>query len=573
MSASNFDRIFHGTLCVSLLLAQSASAAADPSREQARSMTINRYGIVATSQTLASQAGAAILERGGSAVDAAIAANAALGVIEPMMDGVGGDLFAIVYDAKTKKLTGLNASGWSAQAMSIAALKAKGISNDIESHSIYSVTVPGAVAGWATLHQKYGKLSLAEDLAPAIALAEKGVPVPETDAANWEEFGTRFASEPSFAPIFLPGGKAPTTGEIFRDPDMAHTLSLIAKRGRDGFYRGSVAEAILKLSAEHDGFLTAADLTDFTPEWVDPVSTTYHGWKVWEMPPNGQGVAALSMLNIMEQFPIKDWGHNSVQSLHVEIEAKKLAYADMKHYVGDPKSSDVPTVQLISKSLATERAKLIQPGAQCEVLPSQLKLQLSKLSSDTTYLAVVDRDGNEVSLIQSNAGAFGSGLVPAGTGFVLHDRATGFTLRPGQPNSLAPHKRPLHTIIPGFMEKDGVTIAFGIQSGFNQAQAHAQFVSNIVDFNMNIQAALEAARFNKRDFGGCGLFIENGVPPEVLAGLETKGHKPTVLPRYSQVMGRGNAVLHDDRLGVNFGASDPRSDGEAIPEQTPFTTP
>jgi gamma-glutamyltranspeptidase / glutathione hydrolase len=573
MSASYFDRIFHGTLCVSLFLTQSAPAAADPSREQARSMTINRYGIVATSQTLASQAGAAILERGGSAVDAAIAANAALGVIEPMMDGVGGDLFAIVYDAKTKKLSGLNASGWSAQAMSIAALKAKGISNDIESHSIYSVTVPGAVAGWAALHQQYGKLSLAEDLAPAIALAEKGVPVPETDAANWEEFGMRFASEPSFAPIFLPGGKAPTTGEVFRDPDMAHTLSLIAEHGRDGFYRGSVAESILKLSREHDGFLTAADLADFTPEWVDPVSTTYHGWTVWEMPPNGQGVAALSMLNIMERFPIKDWGHNSVESLHIEIEAKKLAYADMKHYVGDPKSGDVPTGQLISKSLASERAKLIQPSAQCEVLPSQLNQQLARLSSDTTYLAVVDRDGNEVSLIQSNAGAFGSGLVAAGTGFVLQDRATGFTLRPGQPNSLAPHKRPLHTIIPGFMEKDGVTIAFGIQSGFNQAQAHAQFVSNIVDFNMDIQAALEAARFNKRDFGGCGLFIENGVAPAVLAGLEAKGHKFTVLARYSQVMGRGNAVLHDDRLGVNFGASDPRADGEAIPEQTPFATP
>jgi gamma-glutamyltranspeptidase/glutathione hydrolase len=262
-----------------------------------------------------------------------------------------------------------------------------------------------------------------------------------------------------------------------------------------------------------------------------------------------------------------------VKALHIEIEAKKLAYADMKHYVGDPKSGDIPTAQLISKSLATERAKLIQPSAQCHVLPSQLNQQLTKLSSDTTYLAVVDRDGNEVSLIQSNAGAFGSGLIPPGTGFVLQDRATGFTLRPGQPNSLAPHKRPLHTIIPGFMEKDGVTIAFGIQSGFNQAQAHAQFVSNIVDFNMDIQAALEAARFNKRDFGGCGLFIENGIPPEVLAGLEAKGHKLTVLPRYSQVMGRGNAVLHDDRLGVNFGASDPRADGEAIPEQTPFATP
>jgi gamma-glutamyltranspeptidase/glutathione hydrolase len=306
---------------------------------------------------------------------------------------------------------------------------------------------------------------------------------------------------------------------------------------------------------------------------VDPVSTTYHGWTVWEMPPNGQGIAALSMLNLMEQFPIRDWGHNSVNSLHVEIEAKKLAYADMKRYIGDPKSGNIPTAQLISKSLAIQRAKLIQPIAQCQVLPSSLNDQLSRLSSDTTYLSVVDSEGNEVSLIQSNAGAFGSGLVPPGTGFVLQDRGTGFTLKPGQPNSLGPRKRPLHTIIPGFMEKDGVTIAFGIQSGFNQAQAHAQFVSNIVDFDMNIQAALEAARFNKRDFGGCDLFMENGVPADVIDGLKSKGHKITVLPRYSQVMGRGNAVLHDNKLGVNFGASDPRADGEAVPQQPPFAVP
>jgi gamma-glutamyltranspeptidase / glutathione hydrolase len=271
----------------------------------------------------------------------------------------------------------------------------------------------------------------------------------------------------------------------------------------------------------------------------------------------------------MEQFPLQQWGHDSAQTLHVEIEAKKLAYADLQRYIGDPRSGDVPTEQLISKALAERRAKLIQDRAQCNVLPSVLNQQLSRLSSDTTYLAVVDREGNEVSLIQSNDSAFGSGLAPEGTGFVLQNRATGFTLQPGQPNSLAPHKRPLHTIIPGFMQKDDVTIAFGIMGGFNQAQAHAQFVSNVVDFGMNIQAAMDAARFSKRDFVGCGVAIENGFSKAVFDDLTSKGHQLTITARYTQLMGRGNVVMHDSHLGVNFGASDPRADGQAVPEEPP----
>jgi gamma-glutamyltranspeptidase/glutathione hydrolase len=545
--------------------------ALEPSREQARSMTISRFGIVATSQTLASQAGAAILERGGSAVDAAIAANAALGVIEPMMNGIGGDLFAIVYDAKAGKLYGLNASGWSPKAMSIAALKEKGILDQIPPTSIYAVTVPGTVAGWAALHDRFGKRSLAEDLAPAIAFADGGVPITETDAENWAQYGLAMAQQPGFAPVFLPQGKAPETGEIFRNPDLATSLRRIASQGRDGFYRGPVANAIVTLSVAQGGMMTGEDLREFQPEWVDPASTTYHGWKVWEMPPNGQGVAALSMLNIMEQFPLQQYGHNSVQALHVAIEAKKLAYADMVHYVADPKFSRIPVQELISKELAQKRAQLIQARAQCDVLPSDINRQLSTLTSETTYLSVVDRDGNEVSLIQSNAGAFGSGLVPSGSGFVLHNRAEGFTLKPDQANSLAPRKRPLHTIIPAFMQKEGTTIAFGIMGGFNQAQAHAQFVSNIVDFNMNIQAALEASRFVKYSFSGCDVEVDAGVPKLVIAALADKGHQVTVTPRFSQDMGRGNAVLRDQRLGVNFGASDPRGDGEAIPEEPPFS--
>jgi gamma-glutamyltranspeptidase/glutathione hydrolase len=540
----------------------------EPGRDNAFSMTINRYGISATLQTLASQAGAAILERGGSAVDAAIAANAAVGVIEPMMNGMGGDLFAIVWDNKAKKLYALNSSGWSAAAQSIDAMKAKGITT-MSGSSIYSVTVPGAVAGWDALHQRFGKLTLAQDLAPAVALAANGFPVTETDSANWEKSGMVFLDRPSFASVFLPKGTYPKVGEMFKNPTVAASLKLVGERGRDAFYKGPIAESILKTSKEEGGFLTAADLANFQPEWVEPVSTTYHGWKIYETPPNTQGIAALSMLNIMEQFPLRDWGHDSSKTLHVELEAKALAYADMLHYVGDPRTNEIPTAKLISKGLGIERAKLIGPRANCNVLPSVLTDQLAKLATDTTYLAVVDRDGNEVSLIQSNAGNFGSGLVPENTGFVLQNRGSGFSMTPGQPNSLAGHKRPLHTIIPAFMQKDGISIAFGIMSGFNQAQAHAQFVANIVDFDMNIQAAMDAARFNKGN-SGCGVNIESGYPLSTFEDLFVKGHQITIVPRYSLVMGRGNAVMHDDKLGVNFGASDPRADGQAVPEQPPF---
>jgi gamma-glutamyltranspeptidase / glutathione hydrolase len=540
----------------------------EPSRDNAFSMTINRYGIAATLQTLASQASATILAKGGNAVDAAIAANAAVGVIEPMMNGIGGDLFAIVWDPKEKKMVALNASGWTAKAETIDAMKAKGRTTIGES-SIDSVTVPGAVAGWAALHEKFGELPLAADLAPAIALAENGFPVTETDSANWAEYGPPFKDRPAFAAVYLPGGTYPRTGQMFRNPDLANSLRLIAKEGAKAFYRGPIADAIVKLSNEQDGFLTKADLADYQPEWVEPVSITYHGWRVWETPPNTQGIAALSMLNVMELYPLREWGHDSAKTLHIEMEAKALAYSDMLHYVGDPRTDEIPTAKLISKELAKERAKGITDKANCKVVPSDRLQQLDKLKSDTTYLATVDRDGMVVSFIQSNAGAFGSGLVPEHTGFVLHNRGEGFHMEPGQPNSLAGHKRPLHTIIPAMMQKDGQTIAFGIMAGFNQAQAHAQFVANMVDFDMNIQAALDAARFNKNN-SGCKVNLEDGYPREVMEQLAAQGHQINLVPRYSQVMGRGNAVMHDDALGVNFGASDPRADGQAVPEQPPY---
>ncbi|MGC2400923.1 MAG: gamma-glutamyltransferase [Acidobacteriaceae bacterium] len=540
----------------------------EPSRDNAFSMTINRYGIVATLQTLASQAGATVLAKGGNAVDAAIAANAAVGVIEPMMDGIGGDLFTILWEPKEKKMYALNASGWSAKAQTIEAMKAKG-QTTIGASSIYSVTVPGAVAGWEALHAKFGKLSLAEDLAPAIALAENGFPVTETDSANWVEYGLNFKDRPAFAGVYLPGGTYPRVGQMFRNPDLAASLRLIAKDGAAAFYRGPIADAIVKLSTEQNGFLTKEDFADYQPEWVDPVSTTYHGWRVWETPPNTQGIAALSMLNVMELYPLREWGHDSARTLHIEMEAKALAYSDMLHYVGDPRTDDIPTAKLISKALAKERAKGITDKANCKVLPSDRKEQLDKLQSETTYLATVDRDGMVVSFIQSNSGNFGAGLVAEHTGFVLQNRGTGFYIQPGQPNSLAGHKRPLHTIIPAMMQKDGQTIGFGIMSGFNQAQAHAQFVANVVDFNMNLQEAMDAARFNK-DNSGCRVNLEDGYSREVMEHLAAQGHQVNLVPRYSQVMGRGNAVMHDDTLGVNFGASDPRADGQAVPEQPPY---
>ena len=538
----------------------------EPARDNAFSMTVSTYGITATLQTLASEAGSAIMEKGGNVIDAIIAANAAVGVIEPSMNGVGGDLFAIYWDNKAKKLYGLNASGWAPAGWTLENLKAHNVTR---LNGIWSVTVPGTVAGWQALHDRFGKLSLAEDLKPAEALAEKGFPVSEANSAEWEKYGTEFANRPDFAKVFWPSGSYVHLGQVFKNPDVAKTLRIIGEKGRDGFYKGPIAEAILKTEKEEGGVMTAADLADFQPEWVEPISTIYHGWTVYEIPPNTQGIATLSMLNIMEQYPLKDWGHDNPKTLHIEMEAKSLAYADLRRYVGDPRVVQVPTARLISKELAVERAKGITDRANCNVAPSVITDQLAKLlDSDTTYLAAVDRDGNVVSLIQSNSGNFGSGRVPEGTGFVLQNRGGGFTMTPGQPNTVGPHKRPFHTIIPAFMQKDDVSIGFGIQSGSNQPQAQAQFVANVVDFGMNIQAALDAPRFNSSN--GCNTDIETGYPMSTIEELFVLGHQLTLLPRYSLVMGKGNAAERDNKLGVNFGATDPRTDGQATPEMMPF---
>ncbi len=532
-------------------------------RSQARSMVISRDGIVAAESPLAAQAGVRILEHGGNAVDAAIAANAAMGVVAPMMNGVGGDLFVILYDVKANKLYGLNASGWAPKDLTIEFLHNHGL-RDMPQHGIYAVTVPGAVDGWQKLADRFGRKKLAEDLAAAIKITQDGFPVPELTAAVWATETDLLRGDSAASQIYLIQDHAPRVGEVFRNPDLAWSLQQIAVHGRDAFYKGEIAKKIIEGMKHHGGVMTAQDLAEYSSEWVEPISTTYRDWTVFELPPNGQGLAALEMLNIIEKFPLgqKNWEFGSANALHTMIEAKKLAYADLAKYIGDPRQQKLPVSTLLSKEWAKQRAKLIDPAhANCDVSAGELRG-----GKDTTYLSVVDREGNMVSLIQSNFDAFGSGIVAAGTGFALHNRGGLFTLDPASPNTLAGRKRPLHTIIPAFAQKGDTRLAFGIMGGWNQSQAHAQFVANIADFKMNIQAALEAPRFSKRTFGGCDVSMENRFAGNVRNDLTGKGHKIDLRGAFSSVMGGGQAVLRDFATGVNYGASDPRKDGQASVE-------
>jgi len=533
-------------------------------RSQARSMVISRQGIVAAESPLAAQAGARILERGGNAVDAAIATNAMMGVVSPMMNGIGGDLFAIVYDAKANKLYGLNASGWAPKALTPEFLRQKGL-RDMPQTGVHTITVSGAVDGWQKLADKFGRKKLADDLAAAIQTARDGFPVTEWVAGYWNADADYLRGDDAAAKLYLPQDHAPRLGELFRNPDLAWSLRQIAARGRDAFYKGEISQKILETLQRHGSLMTAQDLADFSSEWVEPISTTYRDWTVYEMPPNGQGLAALEMLNILETFPLgqdKDYGYASAKAFHAMIEAKKLAYADLRKHIGDPRGQKLPVAVLLSKEHAAERAKLIEPNhANCDVTGGDLRV-----GNDTTYLTVVDRDGNMVSLIQSNYDAFGSGIVAPGTGFALHNRGALFTLDPDSPNLLAGHKRPLHTIIPAFAQKGDARVAFGIMGGWNQSQAHAQFIADLADYKMNIQAALEAARFTKHTFAGCDVAMENRIPKKVRDELEAKGHKIQVLGNFSGEVGGGQAVMRDFAKGINYGASDPRKDGAAIPE-------
>jgi gamma-glutamyltranspeptidase / glutathione hydrolase len=530
-------------------------------RSYGRSVVSSQYGIVATSEMQASQAGARVLEQGGSVVDAAIAANAVLGVVEPMMNGIGGDLFAIYYDAKAGKLYGLNASGWSPKGLTIEHLKSKGVTKMPES-GIDSVTVPGAVDGWQKLHDRWGKLPMRDLLAPAIWYAEHGFPVPQFIGEDWKLEAQWVTNDPESRRVFLIDGKAPEGGHLFRNPAVAHALGLIAERVEAAYYKGEIAQAILKTSAELGGTMTADDLASYSAEWVEPIHITYRDWNVYELPPNGDGMAALEMLNIMEQRKPDPAGPYSPGELHARIEAMKLAYADVHAYDGDPRFSNIPVQELLSKEWAAKRAKLIDPEkANCTVAPGALG------KSDTTYLTVVDRDGNIVSLIQSNYQGFGSGITVRGMGFALQNRGGLFSMDAKSPNVLAGRKRPFHTIIPAFMQRGPEHIGFGIMGGMNQPLAHAQFVSNVVDYHMNIQEALEEARFTARAMLGCKITIESRVGQPTIDALTKMGHVLDVHKEYTMRMGRGNVVMHDDVTGVNFGASDPRADGAAIPEQ------
>ncbi len=549
-------------LCLSLFIAMAGFGRAQD-RTQARSMVMTRYGIVAAEQPLACQIGTRILAQGGNAVDAAVAVNAALGVFAPMANGMGGDLFAIVYEAKTGKLYGLNASGWSPAGLTPEFLRSKGLKQMPQS-GIDSVTVPGAVDGWDKLLHRFGRKSLAEVLAPAIQYADEGFPVTEIFSSYWIASEEKLRRDTNAARTFLPHGHAPRPGEMFRNPDLAWSLRQIARHGRKAFYEGEIAKRILATSHGLGGAMNAADLAKFSSRWVEPISTHYHDWTVYELPPNGQGIGALIMLNLMERFPLADFGAGSANAFHVMIEAKKLAYADVLRYVCDPEVNKVPVAGLLSKAYAQARARRIDlTKANCNVEAGQPP----PMGTDTTYFCVVDADGNMVSYIQSNYNSFGSGVVPGGAGFALQNRGGLFSLEPASPNVLAGRKRPLHTIIPAFMTNGKVRIAFGIMGGWNQAQAHAQFVSDIVDHHMNIQAALEAPRFTKQTFGGCDVELENRVPETVRAELALKGHQLQIRGAFTSSVGGGQAVLRDFETGINYGASDPRKDGAAMPER------
>jgi gamma-glutamyltranspeptidase/glutathione hydrolase len=529
-----------------------------------RSEVIAVHGMAATSQPLATQVALDILKKGGTAIDAAIAANATLGLMEPTGNGIGGDLFAIVWDAKTEKLYGLNASGRSPLSLT----REYFLENDIESIPAFGplpVSVPGCVDGWYELHGKFGKLPMTEILQPAIDYAKEGFPVSELIAFYLGGSARRFKNWPNFADTYMPGGKAPGKGDVFANPRLAATLEKIAEGGRDAFYRGEIAEKIAAHMQEVDGFITMEDLARHQSEWVEPVSTNYRGYDVWELPPNGQGIAALQMLNIMEPYDIASMGFGSAEYIHLLTEAKKLAFEDRAKFYADPAFNDLPVEELISKEYAEERRRLFNENrAARSYEPGKLK------DGDTIYLTVADEDGNMVSLIQSNFRGMGSGVVPGDLGFMLQDRGELFTLEEGHFNVYEPGKRPFHTIIPAFITKDGKPwVSFGVMGGAMQPQGHVQIVVNLIDFGMNLQEAGDAPRIRhtgssqptgEEMTNGGTLYLESGFDYETIRNLRSKGHQiSTTIGGY----GGYQAIMYDAERGVYFGASESRKDGQA----------
>lgn len=529
-----------------------------------RSEVIAQHGMAATSQPLATQVAFDILKAGGNAIDAAIAANAVLGLVEPTGNGIGGDLFAIVWDAKTGKLHGLNASGRSPYDLTLDYFKENNI-DKIPSHGPLPVSVPGCVDGWFELHGKLGKMPMKEILAPAIRYAREGFPVSELIAYYWDRNSQILRKYPGFAEIYMPGGKAPAKGEIFKNPYLAATLEKLAEQGRDVFYKGEIASKIVQYMQENGGFLSMRDFADHTSEWVDPVSVNYRGYDVWQLPPNGQGIAVLQMLAILENFDIGSMGFGSPEYMHLFTEAKKLAFEDRAKFYADPAFNKIPVAELISKAYGKKRAALINPDrAARSYTPGELE------QSSTIYLTTADSEGNMVSLIQSNYRGMGSGMTPGRLGFVLHDRGEMFTLEEGHFNVYEPHKRPFNTIIPGFMTKDGKPfMSFGVMGGAMQPQGHVQIVCNIVDFGMNIQEAGDAPRMQhlgsseptgeKMTDGGV-LTFETSFAWEAIRELMQKGHKIQYdLGGY----GGYQAIKWDPVNKVYYGASESRKDGQA----------
>ena len=529
-----------------------------------RSEVIAPHGMAATSQPLATQVALDVLKSGGNAIDAAIAANACLGLMEPTGCGIGGDLFAIVWDAKEEKLWGLNASGRSPQSLTLAHFQGKGMT-EIPAYGPLSVSVPGCVDGWFELHQKLGKMPMDKVLAPAIQYAREGFPVSELIAYYLQATARRMKDLPNFADTYMPNGMALQKGQMFQNPRLANTLELIAKEGRDAFYKGAIAKTIDAHMKEVGGFLSYEDLAAHQSEWVEPVSTTYRGYDVWELPPNGQGIAALQILNMLEPYDLKGMGFGSAEYIHTFVEAKKLAFEDRAKYYADPAFNEIPVEWLISKAYAKERQELIRPNRAAR------RLDAGKLrDGDTIYLTVADEEGNMISFIQSNFRGMGSGVVPGNLGFMLQNRGELFTLEANHFNTYEPGKRPFHTIIPAFVTKDDKPyMSFGVMGGDMQPQGHAQIIINMIDFGMNLQEAGDAPRIRHAGSSqptgsvmtdGGEVLLETGFSYEALRELTRKGHKIRFAPGG---YGGYQAILYDADQGVYYGASESRKDGQA----------
>jgi len=549
------------------VLAAATVSAADRTEGQAdatRSVVYARHGMVAAAHPLAVEIGLDVLKAGGNAVDAAIATNAALTLLEPCSSGMGGDLFAMVWDPKTEKLYGLNASGRSPAALTREMVPAED-DGTIPVYSPWAWSVPGCVDGWYELHEKFGSTPMATLFRPTIDAARKGTPVPQVIAAAWARAARVFRNKPGFAEVFLPDDRAPKEGEIFANPALARTLETLSEGGRDAFYRRSISRIFDRYSKENGGLLRQADFENHHSEWVDPISTTYRGTTVWELPPNGQGLAALQMLNILENFDLRSLGRSNPDFWHLLVEAKKLAFADRARFYADPAFADVPIDALLDKDYARRRAAKIQMDhAARSVDPGNPHLE----HGDTTFLVTADSSGMMVSLIQSNYTGFGSGYVIPELGFGIQNRGCLFSLEEGHPNVLEPGKRPFHTIIPAFFGFDGVpAMAFGVMGGAMQPQGHAQIVINMVDFGMNLQEAGDAARFRHGDSSqptgttmkdGGTVFLESGISHTIRRELVRRGHK---VNESNGAFGGYQAIRRNERTGVLSGASESRKDG------------